>query len=180
MKPKMFIGSSSEQLTLAYAAQEGLEHNLECTVWTQGVFGLSKSTMASLIDTLEDTDFGLFILAPDDLAVIRDAQKRTIRDNVIFELGLFVGRLGIERCFMIVPRGIEDLQLPTDLAGLTPATYEPDRQDGNLVAALGPACNRIRKAVEKLGRIAVRKSSTSPLEIPETVRTTKTLTIAFN
>ena len=66
---------------------------------------------------------------------------------------MFIGRLGSERCFIIVPRGIEDLHLPTDLLGLAPANYEPDRQDGNLRAALGPACNWVRKAIIKLGSL---------------------------
>jgi hypothetical protein len=34
MKPKMFIGSSLEKIDLAYAAQEGLEHHVEATVWS--------------------------------------------------------------------------------------------------------------------------------------------------
>ena len=150
-KPKMFIGSSVERLDLAYAVQEGLEHDLEITVWSQGIFELSRSAMASLTDALEESDFALFIFAPDDLTEMRDTRKQTVRDNVIFELGMFIGKLTVDRCFLVVPRGIDDLHLPSDLLGLTPATYEPDRQDGNLVAALGPASNRIRRAVAKLG-----------------------------
>jgi hypothetical protein len=153
VKPRVFIGSSVEHLDLAYATQEGLEYDAERTAWNQGVFALSRTAMASLIDQLDESDFGVFVLAPDDVTMIRNTSKQTIRDNVVFELGLFVGRLGSDRCYLIVPRGIEDLHLPTDLLGITPATYEPDRQDKNLEAALGPACNRIRKAIQKLGSI---------------------------
>lgn len=158
MKPRMFIASSVEHLDLAYAAQEGLEHDVEPTVWSQGVFAPSRTVMASLIDELDQSDFGLFILAPDDITAIRDTSKKTVRDNVIFELGLFVGRLGCDRCFLIVPRGVDDLHLPTDLLGLIPAAFDPDRQDGNMVAALGPACNRIRKALLRLGAVAPQQS----------------------
>ncbi|MBI5320002.1 nucleotide-binding protein [Bradyrhizobium sp.] len=153
MKPRVFIGSSVEQLELAYATQEALEYSVESTVWTQDVFKLSRGSLASLIDQLDESDFGIFVLAPDDVTTIRDAEKRTIRDNVVFELGLFIGRLGSDRCFLIVPRGLDDLHLPTDLVGVTPATYDPDRQDANLNAALGPACSRIRKAILKAGRL---------------------------
>ncbi|HKU54201.1 MAG TPA: nucleotide-binding protein [Rhizomicrobium sp.] len=169
MKPKLFIGSSAEQLDLAYAAQEGLEHDVEATVWSQGVFTLSKTAMASLIDVLDESDFGLFILSPDDVTALRDKSVQTVRDNVIFELGLFIGRLGSDRCFFIIPRGAEDLHLPTDLLGLTPATYDADRQDGNMVAALGPACNRMRKAIAKLGTLIPQTLRVPPPSEPQTV-----------
>ena len=161
MKPKMFIASSRERLALARAAQEELEHDVEGTVWNQGVFELSKSTMASLMDVLEESDFGLFILSPDDITAIRDTSNPTVRDNVIFELGLFAGRLGIERCFLVVPNGVDDLHLPSDLTGLTPAQFDPNRQDGNLIAALGPACNRVRRTVAKYGPIVQRTPPTT-------------------
>lgn len=170
MKPKMFIASSTEHLDLAYAAQEGLEHDVEATVWSQGVFQPSRTTMASLVDVLDESDFGLFILAPDDITTIRANTRQTVRDNVIFELGLFIGKLGSDRCFLIVPHGGEDLHLPTDLLGITPASFAPDRQDANLVAALGPACNRIRKAIKKLGPLRLvieRHDGASDLEPQE-------------
>ena len=161
MKARIFIGSSVEQLELAYAVQEGLEHDGEVTVWSQGVFQLSRTSMASLVDQLDETDFAVFVFAPDDVSAIRGKANTTVRDNVIFELGLFAGRLGSGRCYMIVPRGVEDLHLPTDLLGLTPGMFDPDRQDGNLIAALGPACNRIRKSIRQLGSI----EPSSPREV---------------
>jgi hypothetical protein len=60
-------------------------------------------------------------------------------------LGLFVGVLGRRNSFILLPRGSEDLHLPSDLAGVVPLEYDPHRQDGNLNAAVGPACNKIKK-----------------------------------
>ena len=40
--------------------------------------------------------------------------------------------------------------LPSDLAGITPATFEP-HLSGNLEAALGAPCTKVRNAVERLG-----------------------------
>lgn len=167
-KPRLFIGSSTESLDTAYAAQEALEHDAEVTVWTQGIFDLSKYTLDALVDTLDTVDFGLFVLSPDDVVTIRDETKRTARDNVVFELGMFIGRLGRERAFILVPRGGAELHLPTDLLGMTPALYEADRTDGNLLAALGPATNKIRKALKTMGAFAqtAEVGSAGAVELP--------------
>lgn len=146
-KPRLFIGSSGEHLAAAYAVQENLDHDAEVTVWSQGFFQLSQSTLGSLIHSLKSFDFAAFIFAPDDVATIRGLENRVPRDNVIFELGLFMGALGPGRVFFIVPRGGDAMHLPTDLLGVTPATYDPGRSDANLVAALGAACNQLRKII---------------------------------
>jgi len=154
LKPSLFIGSSTESLDVAYAIQENLEHVAEVTVWTQGIFELSKYSLDSLLDALDGSDFGVFVFAPDDISSIRGTEKTSVRDNVIFEFGLFVGRLSKERSFIVLPRGAEDaLHFPTDLLGLTPALYDAGRQDGNLRAALGPACSKLTKAIGKLGKL---------------------------
>lgn len=160
MKPKLFIGSSVESLGIAYAIQENLEFTTEVTVWSQGIFELSKFSLDSLLDAVEVSDFGIFVFSPDDISIIRGVEKRTIRDNVIFELGLFIGKLGKERSFIVLPRGCEeDVAFPTDLLGLTSALFEPDRQDQNMQAALGPACAKISKAVKKQGTLQPSKDT---------------------
>ena len=39
------------------------------------------------------------------------------------------------------------MSIPSDLLGITTATYDPD--ENNLAAALGPVCNRIRDAARE-------------------------------
>ncbi len=72
------------------------------------------------------------------------------RDNVVFELGLFLGALGRQRCAFVMPSDRE-IRLPTDLLGLTPLKYRTDRADGNLIATIGPSANQIRRMLRGLG-----------------------------
>jgi hypothetical protein len=148
MKQRVFIASSVEGLEVAYAAQENLERAFEVTVWAQGAFELTKSALESLSNALRRFDAAIFVFSPDDFIVMRGAKTRRVRDNVVFELGMFIGGLGREKCFILMPRGEEEIALPSDLLGVTPATFDAQRDDGNLAAALGPACNRIKKALQ--------------------------------
>jgi predicted nucleotide-binding protein len=149
MNPTLFIGSSSESLDVAYAAQRNLEDVAEVVVWTQGIFELTKSYLESLLDALEDTEFGLFIFGADDLIKIRGSEMPTARDNVVFELGLFIGRLGRDRTFILMPKSSGDFHLPSDLLGVSTATFQPPSRPERLQAALGPACHDIRLAIRK-------------------------------
>lgn len=150
MPPSLFIGSSSESLDLAYAVQESLEDIAEVNVWTQGTFGLSKTYLEALLEALDANEYSIFVFAPDDVVRIRGSDLSTPRDNVIFELGLFIGRLGRERCYIIAPADVTDFHLPTDLLGLTVATFRPPSNPNRLVAALGPACNHIRREIQQV------------------------------
>lgn len=156
MKPRAFIGSSVEGLNVAYAVQQNLLYDAEITVWSQGVFQLSSAAVESLLEVLSTSDFGIFVLTPDDIAIIRKHTSLAIRDNVLFELGLFMGKLGRERAFFLVPDNEPDLHIPTDLLGITPAKYEGKRSDSNMKAATGPACHDIRIQIRKVGILASR------------------------
>jgi len=144
MKPRVFVGSSTERLDIAYSIQQNLEYDAQVTVWTQGIFKLSTSTLDSLLTSLDNFDFAIFVFHPDDITQVRDNTFYTVRDNLVFELGLFIGRLGKEKVFFLVPRTVDKLHLPTDLLGITPGTYDNTRDDGNLLASLAPFCNEVR------------------------------------
>ncbi len=152
MKPRIFVGSSVESLQIAEAIQENLEFVAEVTPWSEGIFNLSITALDSLLEILDTVDFGIFVLSSDDIVQMREEQHSAARDNVIFELGLFIGRLGKERCFIVTPRNTPSLHLPSDLTGFSPATYDADRSDKNWTAALGYACTQIKRALGRLGR----------------------------
>jgi hypothetical protein len=147
VRPRLFVGSSKESLDYAHAIHQNLDDDAVVTVWSQGIFQLTKTAVESLVRALDNTDFAVFVFAPDDALRLRTQDYSAVRDNVVFELGLFMGKLGPKRTFIVVPKGGEDLRIPTDLAGITPGTFDSEREkeDGNTQAAFGPFCTQVRK-----------------------------------
>lgn len=138
----MFIGSSTEGLKLANKIQELLVGEIAAVVWNQGtVFGLGTATLEALEMAVLEYDFAIFVFTPDDELQSRGTTRHVPRDNVVFELGLFTGKLGRTKSFVVnAARGA--VGLPSDLAGITTAAYDPEER--NIAASLGPPCNRIR------------------------------------
>jgi hypothetical protein len=159
MLPSCFIGSSVESLPIANAIQENLQNFANSTIWNQGIFTPSETILGSILQALDRSDFGIFILGANDLTTLRGQNVKTPRDNIIFELGLYIGRLGLSHTFFMVPSDIKDLHLPTDLLGIVPLEYSLDRED-NILANISPACNKIRRELEK-AKVTARASGRS-------------------
>jgi O-acetyl-ADP-ribose deacetylase (regulator of RNase III) len=150
-RPTAFVASSTEHLDIAQMVQENLEQEVQVTVWSQDVVGPSSFVLDDLVRQLDDFDFGIFVFAPDDKALIRGTSQATVRDNVLFEMGLFVGRLGKDRTFVLSPSHASDMRTASDLLGLTTVQYDSSRDDQNLSAALGPASSKIARVIKAKG-----------------------------
>ena len=147
---RVFIGSSQEGKEIAENVQLGLHEEFETTLWSQGVFGLSECTLHSLTQKVWGFDCAVLVLTPDDMRQKRARPGNMPRDNVLFELGLFMGALGQQMTFIVHSRD-NPPELPTDLAGVTSATFA-SRGDGNLRAALAPACTQIKTTIRRVLR----------------------------
>lgn len=149
-KIRVFIISSTEALDIARELQNSFERdNFLVEVWTDGIFKASNYLLEDLEKKVSDSDFAIAIAHSDDLTETRGSSKLTPRDNVIFELGLFVGRLGRQRSLLLEPRS-EEVKLPSDLSGLTTISYRYGKPD-DLPSLLAPACHKIRKIITELG-----------------------------
>lgn len=148
-KPRVFIASSVEGLSVANAINECLDYDVELVHWKDS-FKLSSYTIDELMEKSRTVDFAIFVFTPDDLSTIREQTHAIARDNVLFELGLFIGSLSRERCFIVKPRGVE-MHFPTDLLGLTPADFDGNRSDGDLTQAVNAPCIKIKKEISRLG-----------------------------
>jgi CRP/FNR family transcriptional regulator, cyclic AMP receptor protein len=149
-KIRVFIISSAESMAVARAVQNAFAYDpFTTTVWTDGVFKVSNYALQSLEDEVDKSDFAIAIAHADDLTDSRGKQWPAPRDNVIFELGLFMGRLGKERAILMEPRDA-GVKLPSDLAGITTVPYRYVKGE-DATALIAPACNLLRDHINRLG-----------------------------
>lgn len=125
--PRLFIGSSSESIPIVEILADELKDVADVVPWTDPrTFPPTEFFATSLLRAASTFDFGVFLFEPDDLVQSRDKTASVPRDNVVFELGLFVSHLGLKRAFPMVPRG--RVKILSDLAGFQPIVYkEPEK-----------------------------------------------------
>lgn len=149
-KPNVFIICSLEALEIAQTLQAALSHDdMIVTLWTDGVFRASEYPLQSLTAAVNASDFAVAVIHGDDVVRSRRAQRLAPRDNVTFELGLFMGQLGHERSILVEPRG-EEIKLASDLRGLTTLTYRTGDPEV-LNALLAPTAHELRKHINRIG-----------------------------
>jgi predicted nucleotide-binding protein len=149
---RVFVGSSVEGLAVARQIQACFDYDrYDAVVWENGVFEASATAIESLAKATREFDFAVFVLTPDDLSLSRDVLRDTIRDNIVFESGLFMGAIGRNRVFFAQPR--VGVAWPTDWSGITPLTYDHDRFRREPAAAIAPLCLSLRSRFEKLGGV---------------------------
>ena len=163
-RPRVFIGSSSERLDVARNLHVALEQAVKCeaTVWDQNVFTPSEYALESLTKAAREADFAILIAAPDDLTESRGERGASPRDNVILELGLFIGILGVRRVLILCPEVESGVRLPSDLFGLTRLPDYRARSDGNLLAALNGSVLAARKVIEEQGSRSRERPAATP------------------
>jgi CRP/FNR family cyclic AMP-dependent transcriptional regulator len=171
-RPRVFIGSASEGLVEANAIKAGLPGppNLDVGIWNLNTFRPSRGTLETLAETATKCDFAILVLSADDIEISRGTQSAVPRDNVIFELGLFMGALGRERTFFVHHRaerispmsrilgflsgkpelaGVR-IKLPSDLAGVTALTYKVG-DSATLEMRLSETCQTVAEEIAKAG-----------------------------
>lgn len=155
-KSRVFIGSSTEGLKIAEYVQARLSESADVTIWNQGVFEAGDSYLGSLLKAATEFDFAILVLTKDDVLQTRGTSQEAPRDNVMFELGLFLGALGRSRTFFLHDKNSPP-KIASDLAGIVGVTYSA-REDGNYKAAVTPACLEISGRIDELGPIRSTQS----------------------
>ena len=163
-KPKIFLGSARESLGDLLALQTALKHSAHLLGWFAN--DARPKDFSIFLDTLVDfgkrVDAAVFIADATDILKKRSRVYDVCRDNVLFEIALFVGILGKDRVFVVSP---EDAKLgwPSDIATLQPKQFSrPDPLDTDFIAMLETAMQPIAKEIAtQLMRLGKRSSAMS-------------------
>jgi len=164
-KPIIFIGSSSEQFEVADAIKTGIQgDSIKVKTWKDSdVFNPSHTAIESLVKEAHQADFAILLASPDDIVKIRGRKHYVPRDNILFEIGLFMGRIGRERTFIILSKGrkntkmnllgaiwlfltARDIKLPTDLLGVNLRYFTPNDE-----SSINDICTELHHIIEKNG-----------------------------
>ena len=86
-------------------------------------------TIIEKFSDYSEVSFSIVLLSPDDMGYLRtnppESAKPRARQNVIFELGFFLGRLGREKVLSLF-RCEKDFDLPSDYSGVLFIPYDSD------------------------------------------------------
>jgi hypothetical protein len=116
--------------------------------WDQNVFEPGGYALDSLLRVADACDFAVLVATPDDVTSSRGQEAPSARDNVILEFGLFLGRLGRERTYLLATG---DLRLPTDVLGVTRLPYG---ESDDIRRAIAPSALKLEERFHSLGRRA--------------------------
>ena len=169
-KPKLFIASSTESIHIVEAINIKLSTTCEVSQW-DNAFDPSSFTFPTLVKKANEVNFAIFVFHPDDEIIIRENTYSIVRDNVLFELGLFVGKKKKKKCFIICPESMDQktLRIPTDLSGITYCTYDPKRLGTEPLDAVSTACGRIRMNIN--GYMQEQQQAEQPQSLPLNIPT---------
>ncbi len=149
-KTRVFLISSREAIDIVRAIENDFERDkdIEIVAWKNDIFKVANYPLEDLETQLDLADFAVAIASVDDIVTSRKKRSGAPRDNVVFELAYFMGRLGRRRSILIEPQAPK-VKLPSDYNGVTTITYNFDK--ANAAKSMAVPCNKLRAHIQELG-----------------------------
>jgi len=149
-KTRVFVISSREAIDIVRAIENDFERdtNIEIVAWKNDVFKVANYPLEDLETELDLADFAVAVAHADDVIVSRKKRSGAPRDNVVFELAYFMGRLGRRRSVLIEP-ATHKVKLPSDYNGVTTIPYDFDKAQP--AKSMAVPCNKLRNHIQALG-----------------------------
>lgn len=148
---RLLVGSSSEGLDIARELQRLVEPNVKLTLWNEDFFTPGELTLETLERKTRTFDGGVILATADDHVVSRGVDSDAIRDNLLFEYGLFVSTFGRRKALLVIENR-RTTRVPSDLLGLSCLSFE--RTDP-LESGLIEAARRLSGVAAELARDVV-------------------------
>ena len=150
--PKLFLRSLPEGLSIARTIQNILAHDdILVTIFSDQIFKASRYAIDSFLEEAGQSDFCALILSNDGQVVNRGSLPSMRRDSIIFEIGLFMGTVGQNRIFLIMPEPL-DINIPIEFLGLQVFEYQVD-PDKSLESILTPLSSQLRDQILSKGTL---------------------------
>lgn len=127
------VFSSKEKYSLAQEIQgEFLKQNVSCKLWGNDFFRPSTYTLDNFSKLSNNYYNAIVILGEDDCIKSRGKKEMAPRDNVILELGICIGELGLGHTYFVHS---DNVKIPSDLWGITPIKFSSQNTDESIVAS---------------------------------------------
>lgn len=154
--PHVFIGSSGEGKEAVAALHKVLTgESIDAIYWKDHpAFSAGVDTLSALVKAANSADFGIFVIRADDVVVSRSKESAVVRDNVLFEYGLFLGVLGQDRVFAVYEEGDSkrSVKIPSDLLGVGMPRFRGESQTSLAATARAALNHGILSQIKSLGR----------------------------
>lgn len=155
-RPSVFLGSSKEGEAVGEIIIGELKDMADCVLWSKDFFKLNVSSFDNLCKEAISFDFAVLVATKDDKSIIRKKKHLVIRDNVVFEYGLFSGAIGRQKTFIVVQEGTK---IPSDWSGISLLFFKTEQD-------LLEVCEKLRKKIaeeHELSRISLLPSTASAI-----------------
>jgi hypothetical protein len=142
---KIFVASSTEALKDARQVCTWIrEADCEPNLWCDS-YGPGEHTVISLKRTAMASDAAIFIFSEDDKISFRGNLLSSPRDNIIFEIGLFIGSFENESIKRAIYCVTGEVKVASDLAGLTCLQLDTKSKAPQCRQKIIQWCNEIKK-----------------------------------
>lgn len=145
---KLFICSSTPALDVALTLKNSLSKDFIVNTWRENTFQLGYHHLDSIIKASANYNFVLLVLTPDVVQTFNNNTSTSVKDNILFEMGFFIGVFGRERTFFIV-QNQDDFKLPSYVAGINCTDFIKPTEPDLLETSLHKCCVHIKNAINE-------------------------------
>ena len=105
---------------------------IQATIMNQRI--LTRKLLTDVMQLFKESKFCVTFLTKEDCCLVGNTEKKRLRQNVVFELGMALIELGRERCILLSDFSVKgsDFDLPSNMNGLEILPFDGNNLEGIL------------------------------------------------